>query len=151
MRDVDPALFPNVVTALRQAGIDPERELIPVAPAAHYMMGGIATDLDGRATLAGPVRGRRVLVHRPARRQPAGLELADRVLRVRRPGGALGGGAARHPIRAAAAELGARRPRAEPPRDLAASREALWRDAGLERDAAGLRSARRRPASARRG
>ena len=53
MREVDPALFPNVVTALRRAGIDPERELVPVAPAAHYMMGGIATDLDGRATLAG--------------------------------------------------------------------------------------------------
>ena len=53
MRDVDPALFPNVVTALRQAGIDPERELIPVAPAAHYMMGGIATDIHARASLAG--------------------------------------------------------------------------------------------------
>ena len=53
MRDVDPALFPNVVGALRRAGIDPERELVPVAPAAHYMMGGIATDLDGRATLPG--------------------------------------------------------------------------------------------------
>ena len=53
MRDVDPALFPNVVTALRHAGIDPERELIPVAPAAHYMMGGIATDVHARASLAG--------------------------------------------------------------------------------------------------
>jgi L-aspartate oxidase len=53
MRDVDPALFPNVVSALRQAGIDPERELVPVAPAAHYMMGGIATDVDARATLPG--------------------------------------------------------------------------------------------------
>jgi L-aspartate oxidase len=53
MRDVDPALFPNVVSMLRGAGIDPERDLIPVAPAAHYMMGGIATDLDGRATVPG--------------------------------------------------------------------------------------------------
>src|SRR5437588_8581611 len=53
MRHVDPALFPNVVTALRRAGIDPEHELVPVAPAAHYMMGGIATDLDGRGTLPG--------------------------------------------------------------------------------------------------
>ncbi len=76
MRDVDPALFPNVVTALREAGIDPERELIPVAPAAHYMMGGIATDIDGSRHARGTARGRRVLVHRPARRQPAGLELA---------------------------------------------------------------------------
>ena len=53
MRHVDPALFPNVVGALKRAGINPERELIPVAPAAHYMMGGIATDLDGRASVPG--------------------------------------------------------------------------------------------------
>ena len=83
MRAIDPAHFPNVVAALREAGLDPTRELIPVAPAAHYMMGGIVTDLDGRSTLAGPVRRRRVLVHRAARRQPARLELAQRVLRVR--------------------------------------------------------------------
>ncbi len=51
MRAVDPAHFPNVVSVLRRAGLDPARELIPVAPAAHYMMGGIATDLDGRSSL----------------------------------------------------------------------------------------------------
>jgi L-aspartate oxidase len=53
MRDVDPALFPNVVEALASAGIDVTRELVPVAPAAHYMMGGIATNLDARSTLPG--------------------------------------------------------------------------------------------------
>lgn len=53
MREVDPALFPNVIKALRDAGIDPERSLIPVAPAAHYMMGGIETDLQARSTLPG--------------------------------------------------------------------------------------------------
>ncbi len=87
MRGIDPARFPNVVSALRDAGLDPTRELVPVAPAAHYMMGGIVTDLDGRSTVAGALRGRRVLVHRAARRQPAGVELAERVLRVRPPRG----------------------------------------------------------------
>jgi L-aspartate oxidase len=53
MRSVDPALFPNVVGALAEAGIDVTRELIPVAPAAHFMMGGITTDLHGRSTLPG--------------------------------------------------------------------------------------------------
>ena len=53
MREVDPALFPNVVDALAEAGIDVTRELVPVAPAAHYMMGGIRTDLDGRSTVPG--------------------------------------------------------------------------------------------------
>jgi L-aspartate oxidase len=53
MRAIDPALFPNVVASLRGAGLDPTRELVPVAPAAHYMMGGIVTDLDARSTLPG--------------------------------------------------------------------------------------------------
>ncbi len=53
MREVDPALFPNVITALQQVGIDPERKVIPVAPAAHYMMGGVETDLQARSTLPG--------------------------------------------------------------------------------------------------
>jgi L-aspartate oxidase len=53
MREVDPALFPNVVEALASAGIDVTRELVPVAPAAHYMMGGIATNLDARSTVPG--------------------------------------------------------------------------------------------------
>lgn len=53
MRAIDPARFPNVVAALREAGLDPARELIPVAPAAHYMMGGIVTDLEARSSVEG--------------------------------------------------------------------------------------------------
>jgi L-aspartate oxidase len=53
MRAIDPAHFPNVVASLRDAGLDPTRELIPVAPAAHYMMGGIVTDEHARSTLPG--------------------------------------------------------------------------------------------------
>ena len=45
--------FPNVVNTLNEVGIDPYRERIPVAPAAHYTMGGIATDLDGGSSLRG--------------------------------------------------------------------------------------------------
>lgn len=43
--------FPAVVGACARAGIDPVADAIPVAAAAHYHMGGIATDLDGRASL----------------------------------------------------------------------------------------------------
>jgi L-aspartate oxidase len=53
MRAIDPALFPNVVGALREAGLDPTREPIPVAPAAHYTIGGAVTDLRGRTAVAG--------------------------------------------------------------------------------------------------
>jgi L-aspartate oxidase len=53
MRHIDPTRFPNVASALMETGIDSQRDLIPVAPAAHYTMGGIATDLDGRSTVPG--------------------------------------------------------------------------------------------------
>jgi L-aspartate oxidase len=45
--------FPTVFAACRSAGIDPAREPIPVAPAAHYHMGGILTDAQGRTTVEG--------------------------------------------------------------------------------------------------
>lgn len=45
--------FPTVNSICRRFGIDPAREAIPVAPAAHYHMGGIATDECGRTTVPG--------------------------------------------------------------------------------------------------
>jgi L-aspartate oxidase len=47
-----PVKFPTVFSFCTQAGIDPRIENIPVAPAAHYHMGGIAVDEWGRASLA---------------------------------------------------------------------------------------------------
>ncbi|MHB1526736.1 MAG: L-aspartate oxidase [Candidatus Dormibacteria bacterium] len=45
--------FPGFVNRCRAAGLDPCREPVPVAPAAHYTMGGIATDSWGRTGIAG--------------------------------------------------------------------------------------------------
>ncbi len=53
MTAIDPARFPNVVSALRESGLDPATQRIPVSPASHYVMGGIATDLHGRTTVGG--------------------------------------------------------------------------------------------------
>jgi L-aspartate oxidase len=53
LRDVDATRFPNVFASLTEAGLDPRAEPVPVAPASHYTMGGIAVDLDGRSSLAG--------------------------------------------------------------------------------------------------
>jgi L-aspartate oxidase len=47
-----PTKFPTVFAFCSEAGIDPRIENIPVAPAAHYHMGGIAVDEWGRASLA---------------------------------------------------------------------------------------------------
>ena len=43
--------FPLIAEACRRAGLDLARDRIPVGPAAHYMMGGVQTDLDGRTSL----------------------------------------------------------------------------------------------------
>jgi L-aspartate oxidase len=48
-----PEHFPTVYAACAAAGIEPATDLIPVAPAAHYHMGGVATDGDGRTCLSG--------------------------------------------------------------------------------------------------
>lgn len=45
--------FPTIAEMCRQVGIDIARDLIPVGPAAHYMMGGIETDEWGRTSLPG--------------------------------------------------------------------------------------------------
>jgi L-aspartate oxidase len=45
--------FPSICRFLATYGLDPSRDLIPVTPAAHYMIGGVRTDLDGRTSLVG--------------------------------------------------------------------------------------------------
>jgi len=45
--------FPLISGMCRRAGLDLARDRIPVGPAAHYVMGGVQTDLDGRTTIPG--------------------------------------------------------------------------------------------------
>jgi L-aspartate oxidase len=47
------ARFPTVLATCRAAGLDPLRQPMPVVPAAHYFCGGVAVDLEGRASLPG--------------------------------------------------------------------------------------------------
>ncbi len=143
MRAVDPALFPNVVGALREAGLDPATELVPVAPAAHYGMGGIVADLDGATTVPG--------LYAVGESACTGLHGANRLASNSLSECFVFGARAalRGPRRARAARRASRRPRrplAQPSRE---TRAALWRHAGLVRDAEGLARAGRRSAPAR--
>lgn len=81
-----PDAFPTVYAHCKAAGIDPVTEPIPVAPAEHYHMGGIATDT--RAHLGcRPLGGRRSCINRPPWRQPPRLQLSTGSRGVRSPRG----------------------------------------------------------------
>ena len=45
--------FPIITEACRQVGFDLARDRVPVGPAAHYIMGGVEADLDGRTSVSG--------------------------------------------------------------------------------------------------
>ncbi len=53
LRPVPMERFPTISRTLNSVGIDPATDLVPVAPAAHYLIGGVRTDLEGRSSLAG--------------------------------------------------------------------------------------------------
>ena len=137
MRNVDPALFPNVVEALQDAGLDPTTELVPVAPAAHYLMGGIAADLDGRARVPG--------LYAAGECACTGLHGANRLASNSLSECFVFG---RRAALAALGEPAPPPPTADPPdpdplalaRPDRETRRAMWTHAGLERTAEGLRT-----------
>jgi L-aspartate oxidase len=140
MRGIDPAHFPNVVASLREAGLDPTRELVPVAPAAHYTMGGIVSDLNARSTLPGLYAvGESSCTGLHGANRLASNSLSECFVFARR--------AIDHALAEPAAEgpteiddgLDSLRDRIPPPAADASIREALWRDAGIVRSEDGLR------------
>jgi L-aspartate oxidase len=139
MRTIDPAHFPNVVASLRAAGLDPSRELIPVAPAAHYMMGGIVVDLKARSSVAGLYAvGESSCTGLHGANRLASNSLSECFVFARRAiAGALDEPAL-DPTAGAAGKLEEprARPVAAPPEP--STRAALWRDAGILRSGDGL-------------
>ena len=137
MRAIDPAHFPNVVTALREAGLDPTRELVPVAPAAHYAMGGIVVDLHARSTVPGLYAvGEASCTGLHGANRLASNSLSECFVFARRAVAAALSEPA--PMTPAAGELDALL--AAPALPLAGldTRAALWRDAGIQRSGEGL-------------
>ncbi len=129
-----PDEFPAVFAACMGGGIDPRRQPIPVVPACHYHMGGIATDLDGRTSLAGLFAAGECAstgVH-GANRLASNSLLEAAVFGERAGRAARDEACAQGPILTAPvlAEL--------PPAAVADLRAAMSRDAGVVRDAAGL-------------
>ncbi len=134
-----PDAFPGVFQACMAHGIDPRLQPIPVTPAAHYHMGGVETDIDGRTSLNG--------LYAAGECAYSGVHGANRLasnslLEAAVFGARAGRGAAALP---AGAALGRRAMPADAAPDLPEAalqrlRAAMTRHAGLERSAAGLGS-----------
>ncbi len=52
LREIDRGRFPGLMDEIQKAGYDPAHSPVPVSPAAHYTIGGIVTDLDGRTDVS---------------------------------------------------------------------------------------------------
>jgi L-aspartate oxidase len=131
LRSVTAERFPSLFEACREAGLDPQHEPVPVAPAAHYLMGGVVCDLDAATSLPG--------LFAVGESACTGVHGANRLASNSLSECFVFG------ARAAAAAVATSDPggpvelpewRFEPPR--VATREAVWRAAGPRRDAAGL-------------
>ena len=146
MQHLDPAFvhdrFPLISSACRQAGLDLARDRIPVGPAAHYIMGGVETDLDGKTSIEGLFAAGEVActgVHGANRLASnsllEGLVFGARAGRAIRTLGSKGSGDSE----------GSRRSRRKETFDVELNAEEfqarMWRDVGLFRDRVGIASA----------
>ncbi len=141
MLDRFAARFPSAFAAAQEAGLDPAADLLPVSPAAHYFMGGVAADGRGRTSVPGlwvvgeaaatGLHGaNRLASNSLLEGMVFGARVASAVRRERRP-------APRRLEAPRIVEDGAPQPQLE--RRL---REIMWRDVGVVRSEASLRRAR---------
>jgi L-aspartate oxidase len=141
------ARFPTIHQTCLQHGVDITRELIPVAPAAHYMMGGVKTNLWGETTIPRLYACGEVSctgVH-GANRLASNSLLETIVFSRRIIERTLGAGSSEYPP--GGPEWAVRMARREPSRmngphlDIRVLQELMWRDVGIVREGQQLRDA----------
>jgi L-aspartate oxidase len=139
LRPVDRSRFPGLMSRLADAGYRPGDQPVPVGPAAHYTMGGVVTDLDGRTELSGLyAAGECACTGVHGANRLASNSMLECLVFGRRAA-----------LAAAESELPQEldpppQPTASPP-VTAELRDAMWRDAGLVRDGSGLERLVRSP------
>jgi L-aspartate oxidase len=131
--------FPTVLASCLAHGLDPRKARLPITPVAHFHMGGVATDLDGRSSVPGlHAVGEVACNGLHGANRLASNSLLEAVACGRRLGALLAGatipaghGEHRWVVRGAAL----------PAENLLALRELLWSAAGPVREAVALRTA----------
>ena len=132
--------FPRIHATCLRYGIDIAKDLVPVSPAAHYVMGGVATDLQARATLpglyaAGEVAGNGV----HGANRLASNSLLEGLVFGARAAESMAGDRNPVPSEAACRPGPSLEPRPRQPGLADDLRRRAWECLGLERDGAGLR------------
>ncbi len=130
-----PEHFPGVFTACMEAGLDPREAPIPVAPAAHYHMGGVMTDLAGATSVPG--------LYAVGECASTGVHGANRLASNSLLEGLVFGRRVADALNVSAFEPGAPASAGRPAPSLPGPalqrlRQAMSADAGVERDEAGL-------------
>lgn len=143
--DAIPNEFPAVFAACQQAGIDPRIEPIPVAPTAHYHMGGVKADVDGRTDVPGlyaigecASTGLHGANRLASNSLAEGLVSAARVADLLLSSPSMEKLSAEGRTESANPELDQRRGSTLPPHALQSLRQAMSRYCGVERSEAGL-------------
>jgi L-aspartate oxidase len=138
--DAFPVRFPAVFSACMSAGIDPRIDPIPVAPTAHYHMGGVAADIDGQTSIPGLwAIGECASTGLHGANRLASNSLAEGLVSAARVAGVLAKAPLRLAARAAApVNEGGNLPPALPPLALTRLRQAMSRYCGVERSGTGL-------------
>jgi L-aspartate oxidase len=134
------ARFPHIAEACRRAGLDLATDRIPVGPAAHYVMGGVVTDVDGRTTVPGLFAAGEVActgVHGANRL--ASNSLLEGLVFGARAAAAMKKGDS--PLFTNFEKRGLSPFGSGRPMPFEYAQQLLWKHAGLFRDAAGLRMA----------
>lgn len=131
--------FPTITQACRRAGFDLATDRIPVSPAAHYVMGGIETDLCGRTSIDNLfAAGEAACTGVHGANRLASNSLLEGLVFGARAAEAMTGPTRQAVLSAEPAEpLGEAPPAAAIP-SASDIRDAMWRDAGLLRSKAGL-------------
>ena len=147
LETLDPAFvherFPLISDACREAGLDLARDRVPIGPAAHYVMGGVQTDLDGRTSVDGLLAAGEVActgVHGANRL--ASNSLLEGLVFGARAGAAMRGGATGAASFTGPAIVDVPAPESGgfsySAADAARIQRLMWRDVGLVRDRGGL-------------